>query len=36
MFDDTGLFNDKLQEWENYNNYQPPMARSAAKPRTRD
>lgn len=22
MIDDTGLFNDKLQEWENYYNYQ--------------
>jgi len=24
MIDDTGLFNDKLQEWENYYNYQRP------------
>ena len=24
MIDDTGLFNDKLQEWEDYYNYQRP------------
>ena len=27
VIDDTGLFNDRLQEWENFNNFDRPHGR---------
>ena len=34
VIDDSRLFSDKLQEWENYYNFTGPTAPSAAKPPT--
>lgn len=34
--DDAGVFNDKLQEWEDYYNYHRPYGGLPAKPRTSD